>query len=162
MLSLVYEPLLDMIINCLLAINVIVIFQNFKTYKIIPITILTITLLISIYNSSIGRWESRVKSAAPLSASLINELSDPIYRNKIIYSNFTDNYALPGIIHTHLIFYPANRLFNNWARPELIDYYICSNFAGNSNNCQEIKNLLSEELINVEYEDSSGSILKLR
>jgi hypothetical protein len=73
-----------------------------------------------------------------------------------------DNYALPGLIHTHLIYYPANRLINIWSRPELIDYYICSNSVEKNNNCMEIKTLLSKEIIDIDYEDNSGAILKLK
>lgn len=157
-----YEPLLDMIINFLIAINVIVLAQKFKAYKIFLILILTLTIAFALYNSSIGRWESRIKSAAPLSSLLINELSNLNYRNKIIYSNFNDNYAIPGLIHTHLIYYPAARLINNWSKPELIDYYICSNIVGSGNNCQDIIKLFDKDVTNIMYEDSSGAILKLK
>lgn len=89
----------------------------------------------------------------------MRELLNNKYKNKIIYANFEDNYAIPGIVKTHIIYYPLSYFKNKWGYPELMDFYICSS---SSDICKSQN--LEEKNINIDlvYEDSSGIIFQLR
>jgi len=154
-----YEPLIDMIINLTLAINLGTLSYLYPIFRKIILVPITITIVICMYMSSTDRWESKINYAAPISSEMMRELLNIKYKNNIIYANFEDNYAIPGLINTHIVYYPLSNFNNKWGYPELMDYYVCSNSA----DICSVENLESKNFkIDLVYKDSSGIIFKIR
>lgn len=156
-----HEPLIDMVLYSLLTLNFCALSELSGSKKYVSRILGILILVPSIFVSSSNRWESTIRPAAPLSRELLSELARPDFRGAHVFANFNDNYAIPGLIHTHILKLDSRRLSEEAMWPEMVDYYICSKYVA-KDDCRSFSSQKFGEHFDVMFEDNSGVIYGLK